>query len=141
MGGRRGLAVINKADLPLAVGETEVQAATSFPVLSISALTGQGIEALKEAIVAQALGDGLRLSGEMVTLARHHRHLEGCLGCLARVRELLAVYLLPQPHQAPPWELVALELQEAIRELGEITGQEVGDEVLERIFGEFCLGK
>jgi tRNA U34 5-carboxymethylaminomethyl modifying GTPase MnmE/TrmE len=36
---------------------------------------------------------------------------------------------------------VGLELQEAIRELGEITGQEMGDEVLERIFGEFCLGK
>jgi tRNA modification GTPase len=141
MSGRRGLAVINKADLSRALGETEVQAATSFPVLSISALTGQGIEALKEAIVAQALGDGLRLSGEMVTLARHQRHLEGCLGCLARVRELLAAYLLPQSPRALPWELVALELQESIRELGEITGQEVGDEVLERIFGEFCLGK
>jgi tRNA modification GTPase len=141
MSGRRGLAVINKADLSRALGETEVQAATSFPVLSISALTGQGIEALKEAIVAQALGDGLRLSGEMVTLARHQRHLEGCLGCLARVRELLAAYLLPQSPRALPWELVALELQEAIRELGEITGQEVGDEVLERIFGEFCLVK
>jgi tRNA modification GTPase len=32
-------------------------------------------------------------------------------------------------------------VKEAIRELGEITGQEVGDEVLDRIFGEFCLGK
>jgi tRNA modification GTPase len=141
MSGRRGLAVINKADLPRTLGETEVQAATSFPVLSVSALTGQGIEALKEAMIAQALGGSLRLSGEMVTLARHHRHLEGCLGCLARARELLAVYLLPQSPQALPWELVGLELQEAIRELGEITGQEMGDEVLERIFGEFCLGK
>jgi tRNA modification GTPase len=36
---------------------------------------------------------------------------------------------------------VALELQEAIRELGEITGREVGEDVLDRIFGEFCLGK
>ena len=36
---------------------------------------------------------------------------------------------------------MALELKEAIRELGEITGQEVGEDVLDRIFSEFCLGK
>ena len=58
---------------------------------------------------------------------------------LGRARELLATDKKGGP--APAWELVALELKEAIRELGEITGQEVGDEVLERIFGEFCLGK
>jgi tRNA modification GTPase len=72
----------------------------------------------------------------MVTLARHHRHLEGCLDCLARARELLV-----SGGPVPAWELVALELNEAIREVGAITGQEVGDEVLDRIFGEFCLGK
>ena len=41
----------------------------------------------------------------------------------------------------PAWELVALELAAAIRELGEITGEEVGEAILERIFGQFCLGK
>ncbi len=41
----------------------------------------------------------------------------------------------------PPWELVALELGSAIHELGEITGEEVGEAILDRIFGQFCLGK
>ena len=41
----------------------------------------------------------------------------------------------------PPWELVALELAAAIHELGEITGEEVGEAILDRIFGQFCLGK
>jgi len=41
----------------------------------------------------------------------------------------------------PSWELVALELAAAIRELGEITGEEVGEAILDRIFGQFCLGK
>jgi tRNA modification GTPase len=36
---------------------------------------------------------------------------------------------------------VALELKEAIGELGEITGEEAGDDVLDRIFAQFCLGK
>ncbi len=42
---------------------------------------------------------------------------------------------------SPPWELVALELAAAIHELGEITGEEVGEAILDRIFGQFCLGK
>ncbi len=128
--------MINKVDLPLALDAGDLQAATPFPVVQISALTGQGIEALKQAVLTQAVGGGLKMTGELITQARHHRHLEQCLAFLAQARELLAA-----AEVAPAWELVALELQEAIRELGQITGQEVGDEVLERIFGEFCLGK
>jgi tRNA modification GTPase len=133
--GRRGLAVINKADLPPALDAADLTEVTTFPVVRISARTGEGIAALKQAMVDLALGGGLRLSGEMVTQARHHQLLSSCLGSLSRARALLSA------GHAPAWELVALELQEAVRELGEITGQEVGDEVLERIFGEFCLGK
>ena len=77
--GRRGLAVINKADLPPALEATELTEVTSFPVVRISARTGEGIEALKQAMVNLALGGGLRLSGEMVTQARHHQLLESCL--------------------------------------------------------------
>ena len=73
----------------------------------------------------------------MVTQARHHQHLQSCLAFSGPGPGPC----WPLTGHAPAWELVALELQEAIRELGEITGQEVGDEVLERIFGEFCLGK
>jgi tRNA modification GTPase len=136
LAGRRALAVINKVDLPLVLQETDLQGATSLPRVQISALTGQGIEALKQAMVDLALGGGLKLTGEMVTQARHQQHLENCLAYLAQARGLLVSY-----HEAPAWELVALELLGAIREVGEITGQEVGDEVLERIFSEFCLGK
>ncbi len=136
LAGRRALAVINKVDLPLVLRESDLQGVTSLPLVHISALTGQGIEALKQTMVDLALGGGLKLTGELITQARHHQHLENCLAYLAQARGLLAGYPI-----APAWELVALELREAIRELGEITGQEVGDEVLERIFSEFCLGK
>ncbi|MCX5892510.1 MAG: tRNA uridine-5-carboxymethylaminomethyl(34) synthesis GTPase MnmE [Deltaproteobacteria bacterium] len=134
--GRRGLAVLNKVDLPPAFDATELGKVTAFPLVRISARTGEGIAALKQAMVDLALGGGLKLNGEMVTQARHYQLLESCLSSLSRARALLASGV-----PAPAWELVALELQEAIRELGEITGQEVGDDILERIFGEFCLGK
>jgi tRNA modification GTPase len=136
LAGRRGLAVVNKVDLPQGLSQADLRQATALPVVRLSALTGEGIDDLKRAMLDLALGGSLKATGEMVTQARHHEHLQSCLGYLGQARELLA-----PGGPAPAWELVALELKEAIRELGEITGQEVGDEVLERIFGEFCLGK
>ncbi len=112
---------------------------TAWPLTRISAKTGQGIEALKEEIVALGLGGGLRVAGEVITQARHHEHLRQCLTYLGQARGLLGLDEDCAPE--PPWELVALELGSAIHELGEITGEEVGEAILDRIFGQFCLGK
>jgi len=133
LAGRPGVAVINKTDLPPAFPAADLQDITHFPVVRISALTGAGLEDLKNAVVELALGGGLSPAGEIVTQARHHRHLRNCLDSLQRARELL--------DAAPAWELLALELKEAIGELGEITGEEAGEDVLDRIFSQFCLGK
>jgi tRNA modification GTPase len=136
LAGQPGLLVINKIDLTPKLPEDELSGHTSWPRTKISAKTGRGIEALKAEIVAQALGGGLRVAGEVITQARHHEHLRQCLTFLGQARELVAMYA-PEPS----WELVALELGAAIHELGEITGEEVGEAILDRIFGQFCLGK
>jgi tRNA modification GTPase len=133
LAGQKGLAVINKADLSPRISETALQRATAFPRVKISALTGQGLDDLKQAIVDLALRGGLSPAGEMITQARHHQHLKKALKNLNQAQALLG--------PTPPWELVALELKEAVQQLGEITGEEVGDEVLDRIFAQFCLGK
>ncbi|MBI4796509.1 MAG: tRNA uridine-5-carboxymethylaminomethyl(34) synthesis GTPase MnmE [Deltaproteobacteria bacterium] len=134
LGGRPGLAVVNKVDLPQELEISALEESTALPITKISALTGEGIEALKQQIVGLTLKRGLNTTGEIITQARHHQHLQRCLAYLRQAGTLLE-------EGAPPWELVALELLEAIRELGKITGQEVGEDVLERIFAEFCLGK
>lgn len=133
---RRGLVVINKIDLPQELSEAGLTSLTTWPLVKISARTGEGIPALKEEIMAQALGGGLKVQGEMITQARHHQHLGHCLTYLGQAQELLET-----AEREPSWELVALELAAAIRELGEITGEEVGEAILDRIFGQFCLGK
>ena len=135
LAGRRGLVVINKIDLAGELSDAELSQYTDWPLTKISAKTGQGIEALREEIVTQALGGGLKVKGEVITQARHHEHLRQCLGYLGQAHDLLATY------ENSPWELVALELAAAIRELGEVTGEEVGEAILDRIFGQFCLGK
>lgn len=134
LAGRPALTVINKIDLPLRLSEAQLAEIAPFTIAQVSALTGAGIEELRQRIVALALGGGVKTEGEIVTQARHYQHLSRGLECLEQ-----ALALLKQPPV--PWELAALELQEAIRELGEITGEEVGDAVLDRIFGEFCIGK
>jgi tRNA modification GTPase len=135
MAGQPGLLVVNKIDLEPRLSEDELSGHTAWPLVKISARTGQGIEALKEKIFAQTLGGSLRVAGEVITQARHHEHLRQCLTYLSQADDLLAA------DEKPPWELVALELAAAIYELGQITGEEVGEAILDRIFGQFCLGK
>jgi tRNA modification GTPase len=135
LAGQPGLVVINKIDLPGSLSEAELSGITAWPLTKISAKTGQGISALQEKIVALGLGGGLKVAGEVITQARHHEHLRQCLAYLSQARELLTA------DENPPWELVALELAAAIHELGEITGEEVGEAILDRIFGQFCMGK
>jgi tRNA modification GTPase len=133
---RRGLVVINKIDLDQGLSEMRLSNLTSWPVIKISARTGEGITALKEEIVGQTLGGNFKVQGQMITQARHHQHLGHCLAYLGQAKKLLDV-----GEQEPSWELVALELGAAIRELGEITGEEVGEAIIDRIFGQFCIGK
>jgi tRNA modification GTPase len=145
LAGRQGLVVINKIDLKPQLSETELAECSAWPLAKISARTGQGIKALKGEIAALALGGGLKVEGEIITQARHHQHLGQCLTYLGQARGLLGADKEYENYESyekePPWELVALEVGAAVRELGEITGEEVGEAILDRIFGQFCLGK
>lgn len=132
-GGRPGLTVINKIDLPQRVPEQELKQVTAWPLVRISALTSQGLDDLRQAIVDLALAGGVRHEGEIITQTRHHQHLTAGLRYLVKGQSLLGL--------KTPWELVAEELRAAIHELGEITGEEVGEDILDRIFSQFCIGK
>lgn len=131
--GQQVLLVLNKIDLPVVLSLPEVAATWPYQVMAISALTGAGLAELQEAILQVALSQQAPPSGQIITQARHHQHLLRCLTHLQQVQEQLAGGGLP--------ELVAMELQGAVQELGAILGLEIGEEVLDRIFSQFCLGK
>ena len=80
-------------------------------------------------------GDGVgREAGEVVVAnARHKRALEESLKSLRRAKEGI--------EGGIPIELVALELRSCLDHLGEIRGETTTEEVLERIFSQFCIGK
>jgi tRNA modification GTPase len=97
--------------------------------LAVSAKTGQGLEALRVAILSAA---GWSATGESVFLARE-RHL--------RALERARVHLDEAGGQLPRWELFAEELRLAQVALGGITGEFSADDLLGEIFSRFCIGK
>lgn len=105
---------------------------TSGPEVAISALTGDGIDALREHLKVIC---GFSTSTEGVFIARR-RHLDALDRSLAHLNSALDV--LKQDLAA---ELVAEDLRQAQQALGEITGEFTPDDLLDRIFSGFCIGK
>ena len=120
--GRPRILVRNKCDLPAADMELPEAA------LPVSARTGAGLDALRAAILALAAPQ--QDAGDpCVTNERHLRALD-C--ALASIRAAQA---------AAELDCAATDLRAALRHLGAITGTDVDERVIDRIFANFCVGK
>jgi tRNA modification GTPase len=141
VGDKAAIVAWNKVDL-LAPGEwaDSARQTAEDSILStarwvpVSALTGQGLEALEEAIVETVFsGRATASEAPAVTSPRHKEAL---------ARALEQVSAAHAAHQAGlSADLVAIDLAAAVNTLGEITGQTASDDLLEIIFGSFCIGK
>ena len=120
------LHVYNKADLPGI-------AAAPAEALSLSALSGQGLERLRQALLQQA-GWQAAPEGLFIARARHVDALRRTQSHLRRAQEHAAV-------RDAALDLLAEELRLAHRALGEITGQLSNEDLLGEIFSRFCIGK
>jgi tRNA modification GTPase len=135
------IVILNKIDLveTRAKGRWPVngdQAALcgSAPHVRLSALTGQGLEALEEAIVDTVFSGQVMVSeAPMVTSPRHKEALNRALD------HVNAAYDAYREGQLA--DLVAIDVAAAVNVLGEITGQTASEELLEVIFDNFCVGK
>ncbi len=136
-GGSSVLVAWNKNDLVRGSG-FEVRGPESggcaTPTISTSALTDEGIEELRAAIVAAvAGGEGGVREAAMLTNLRQHQAVEQALSGLAAAR--LAV------DAAIPHEMLLLDLYESLRGLDALTGATTSEDVLRLIFSRFCIGK
>jgi tRNA modification GTPase len=122
----RTLIVGNKADLP--------QAATPDPdVIAVSAATGQGIPDLRHRILeAIAPGDTAQEPG-FLTSIRHEQLLREAAEALTNAGRAVQFGI---PH-----EMLLLDLYAALRPIDAITGGTTADDILNRIFSSFCIGK
>jgi tRNA modification GTPase len=118
------LLVRSKSDL---LNTADAQSGTE---IRTSAKTGQGIAELRAAIKARLMGAG---EGEMITNVRQHGALAAALAALTTAAAAIA-------HEVPH-EMVLLDLYAALAALDELTGATGSEEILGRIFSEFCIGK
>jgi tRNA modification GTPase len=127
--------VMNKADRVQQVELHEVKRIWPHaPYVSTSTLTGEGLPALEE-VIANLVLAGKILSSEsvLVTSARHQE-------ALRRASEHLESSLVSLEQQLP-LDFVSIDLRVAYDVLGELTGETASDDLLDRIFSEFCIGK
>jgi len=147
---RRLVVVLNKSDLPGRVDLGQVKAEITLPpsqaspyaegklleprIVEISTKTGKGIADLAEAIRVVCLGRSLE-TGESVVVTRVRHRDALCKGRDSVARGLDAV------KGMMPGECVALDIRCALEALGEITGTVSTEDILDRVFRDFCIGK
>ena len=132
---KEAIALLNKADLPAVV--TEAELARRLPgkkVLTISTTEETGLESLEKTIREQVYG-AVQPSGEasFVSTVRQADILRRADGHLAAARQTTADGLSP--------DFVVIDLRSAWEALGEITGETVGEDIIDQIFSQFCIGK
>jgi tRNA modification GTPase len=134
---KRVLVALNKCDRPPRTDATEVEALLDGAprrIVMVSATGGEGLDALRAAL-ADLLGATSPAGGIAggVGNLRHAEALERARAALGRAARAAAA--------REPGEIVALELRDALGALGEVTGRAVGEDLLDRIFSRFCVGK
>ncbi len=125
------IAVLTKCDL--ATTTLPEGTAETFQVVSTSSETGAGLDDLRQAIADKLAEVDSEASVVASTAIRCHDSLTRAAAALGDARSLV------ESHAGE--EIVAIEIRTALDELGRVTGTIYTDDILDRIFGRFCIGK
>ena len=126
--GRAAIVVANKHDLG-----AHILPACELPVVPTSALTGEGIAELRATILRLMRASGAAEGGALVTNLRQQQSVQTARKSLAAASE--------SASNQVPHEMILLDLYGALRALDELTGATTADDILNRIFSTFCIGK
>lgn len=132
---KKSIIILNKLDIENSQFNIADLGITDEQCVKISALKGVGIEELKNRIYSLCLSEKGRVGTDDILICniRHKDSIEKAIKPLNEIEDLL------QRDEA--LEVVAALLKEAAQSLGQITGTAISEEVLNKIFSEFCIGK
>ena len=125
--GKKHLIILNKIDLPQ-------KATVAAEAHKVSCSTGEGLEALKDAI-RDAVWSG-KVGGEMHQVMINARHQEA----LQRAKRH-TIHTIEALRSSQTLELAAMDLRIATNAIGEIVGKTATEDILDSIFSQFCIGK
>ena len=132
---KKALIILNKIDLPNQIDINEICGIVEKEnIISISAKDGTGMEEFIHRLKAMFFGGEIELHNDvMISNVRHRNALFAAKNSLLKALDTI--------HMGMPVDFVSMDLTEAYHHFGEITGDSVDDELLDRIFSQFCLGK
>jgi len=134
--GKKRVVIINKNDLPLKIPVVEVKSRfKDDPIVLISALKNEGIDDLKRTIYTSLVHREVRATPEHLIVAniRHKKALTQVRDNLSNAKKGL--------EEGTSLEFTAFEIRSALEALGEMVGETTTEEILIRIFEQFCIGK
>ena len=134
--GKQAILLLNKTDLAVTLQETKLQELTGgrYPVVSVSAKEQTGLSKLTEQIHSLFYQGEISVQDELyITNARQKRALLDAAEGLQRVQESISLGM--------PEDFYSIDLLAAYEALGMITGETVGEDLVNEIFSRFCMGK
>ena len=131
---RKAVVLLNKTDLETVITEELLQEKTGKTVISISAKEETGIDKLEKTIQNLFYKGTIDFNDEiLITNVRHKTALQNALNSLYMVKQSI--------ENQMPEDFLTIDLMDAYEQLGTIIGEAVEDDLVNEIFGKFCMGK
>lgn len=131
---KKSIVLLNKSDLDCVVEKEDIESILKVPILSVSAKKGLGIEELENTIKDLFFNGEISFNDEVyITNERHKKSLQDARKSLELVEESIRLNM--------PEDFFTIDLVNACESLGEITGESVGEDLVNEIFSKFCTGK
>ena len=132
--GKRAIILLNKSDLDMQVKKDQEELPEEFPVIEISAKNVEGIGELEDTLKEMFFQGELTFNDEIyITNVRQKTALQDAYAALERVNDSIAADM--------PEDFYSIDLMDAYEALGNITGETIGEDLVNEIFSKFCMGK
>ena len=131
---RKAIVLLNKMDLDCITTEEDIRKHLDKPVIPVSAKEEQGIDRLEQTVKDMFYDGGISFNDEIyITNMRQKAALKEALDSLEQVSVSI--------QNQMPEDFFSIDLMNAYEELGSITGESVGEDLVNEIFSKFCMGK
>lgn len=131
---RKTIVLLNKSDLDMVVTKALLEQKVSQPMIEISAKEEQGIRELEEALKEMFFQGEISFNDEVyITNIRHKTALQNAYESLEKVNMSI--------ENQMPEDFYSIDLLDAYESLGSITGETIGEDLVNEIFSKFCMGK
>ena len=130
---RKYIVLLNKSDLDSKITKEDLKLLNSNYIIEVSAKTGEGIKELKDCIKELFFKGEVSSKDLLITNTRHKE-------ALIRAKESLQASINTLRHTLAI-DLASIDVRNAWRYLGEITGETLEEDIIDKIFSEFCIGK